>query len=148
MLKAIVYLSDSTKNFTSQEVEQLAIDSANTNGALGVTGYLCFHKDSFFQYIEGDNDVVSDLMLRIEKDDRHVVRNIFEDPHLEERRFAKWRMRHLELSPDIGVRVEHVIQKHFFLIQSGAVSEKRWVPLIWKAVSSLADIQNRLVGKT
>lgn len=86
---ALVYTSQAVVTFDRLALNLLAARAAEKNECLSVTGYLSYDVtfETFFQFLEGRQHVVEDLMAEIERDDRHRVLNIV--PITEaERRFA------------------------------------------------------------
>lgn len=62
------------------------------NLALGVTGALCIHNNTFLQQLEGESDIVGTLYERIILDDRHRDATIIDLTEISERRFGNWSM--------------------------------------------------------
>ena len=57
-----------------------------------VTGTLIYVDGVFFQIIEGDKDVVQDLMANIARDSRHHSVKVFYEAEVDVRTFASWSM--------------------------------------------------------
>lgn len=102
-VKRITYVSRFARPLTGETVTALAEDSRRRNEMEGVTGVLLVTGGIFFQIIEGDDDVVDALFLRIEEDSRHCdVIRLATETDLTERAFPGWSMRVFDLdrSPD------------------------------------------------
>lgn len=88
----IVYVSAEKASFDPESIRNLLIKARNNNVRIGVTGLLIYHKGSFFQLLEGEQNAVEDLYDRISNDPRHErVIKLLKEP-IEERSFASWSM--------------------------------------------------------
>jgi len=71
-MKRIQYISRFARPLSSEEVDELARQSEETNAKIGITGFLLCLGDIFFQVIEGEDAAVDDLYYeRICRDPRH-----------------------------------------------------------------------------
>ena len=95
MLRALVYLSHSTKPLDVSTLRAMAEGADARNRADGVTGILSHRNGVFMQYIEGPAPAVDDLWVRLLHDDRHrIIRWV--DVVVDDRRFGAWGMRLLD----------------------------------------------------
>jgi hypothetical protein len=85
---ALAYTSQAVASFDDASINELALKAATKNESLGVTGYLNYDAafETFFQFLEGEQEVVERLMAEIEQDPRHRVLNVM--PLLESERQA------------------------------------------------------------
>ena len=67
----ITYSSQATEPMTDTGLEEILADARTGNQARNVTGALIYVDGVFFQIIEGDKDVVQNLMANIVRDSRH-----------------------------------------------------------------------------
>ena len=139
-MKAIVYQSKATVPFNNEQLDELGRIATAKNALLGVTGYLCFYRRSFFQYIEGDAETVSDLMNLIAADHRHHVLRIHEDDSLLLRRFPAWHMKYISADRGENVELKNLVQLHFDRFD-GRDFEDSWVNMIRGAVLQVARLQ-------
>src|SRR5208283_4698336 len=70
------------------------------NQARGITGVLIFVDGVFFQILEGEKDVVIDLMESIQRDTRHSGVKVYRERETDERAFASWSMAYLSPSAE------------------------------------------------
>ncbi|WP_163933127.1 BLUF domain-containing protein [Paraferrimonas sp. SM1919] len=91
-MRYVCYISESKAVFDDNALEQLADTSSKNNQEYGVTGYLCFKNNKFFQYIEGDDRAITQLIKNIVEDPRHQVLYSLAD-ELEMRLFPDWNMK-------------------------------------------------------
>lgn len=63
------------------------------NQECNITGILCYRRGCFFQIIEGDDDVVDQLFLKIQSDSRHEQVNVILDISITQRFFSLWSMK-------------------------------------------------------
>ncbi len=87
-----IYSSVGTIEFSQDDILALLEKARRNNAGLGVTGMLLYDSGSFFQVLEGEPEVVTSLLEKIQQDKRHdrVVRIIYEE--IEARDFSEWTM--------------------------------------------------------
>ena len=85
---ALVYTSQAIAPFDEPAIVELALKAAAKNERLGVTGFLNYDSvfETFFQFLEGEKETVTQLMQVIECDPRHRV--LSQVPILEHERQA------------------------------------------------------------
>lgn len=80
------------ESFDLAAVQDLLAVAKSRNKDLGITGMLLYADGSFFQVLEGDEQVVDKLFARISQDDRHDhIVTIINEP-IGERDFENWSM--------------------------------------------------------
>lgn len=98
MLIELVYSSTAVRHFSDEELADLLKKSVENNQKKDVTGLLLYSKGTFMQVLEGEADVVDELVAIIGADPRH--RDI--EMHLRtpafEREFSKWHMGYRAIS--------------------------------------------------
>ena len=92
MLKQLTYASRATRFMNIMDMKDILSVSRVNNLALGVTGALCIHNDTFLQQLEGESDIVGTLYDRIILDERHRDATIIDLTEISERRFGQWSM--------------------------------------------------------
>jgi hypothetical protein len=93
----LVYASAAARPFTSNELRDLLAKARTNNSSLGVTGLLLYNHGSFFQVLEGRQEIVDPLYERIEHDPRHDRILILSRKDIEEPSFGEWNMGFLDL---------------------------------------------------
>jgi hypothetical protein len=89
----LVYASAATKPFTQNALQELLSKARTFNSRVGISGLLLYHEQSFFQILEGPQEVVIPLFAGIERDPRHErVLLLSRKENEEERNFAAWSM--------------------------------------------------------
>jgi len=91
-MRSIVYISQETQTFTTQDLGHLLKNAVVANRKNGITGYLHYEGGYFIQCIEGEPDPLYETMARISKDTRHAVFYKSEEHHPSGRRFPDWFM--------------------------------------------------------
>ena len=103
----LAYASEAT--FKSHPIEKgvepnvarILMTSRQNNAKHQVMGGLYYGNDQFFQYLEGDEQVVQALYRKIQQDDRHRnIVTLIEEP-LNESTFSSWSMKYVPLSSDV-----------------------------------------------
>jgi hypothetical protein len=67
----IVYTSTAAERFSAADLKKLLSGARKRNKALGVSGMLVFHGDTFLQALEGEKRAVNEIFERIASDQRH-----------------------------------------------------------------------------
>jgi hypothetical protein len=68
---SVVYLSEGTRSFSEQDLQQILTKARETNSKLGISGMLLFKGGKFLQVLEGDREKVMTLFDQIAQDPRH-----------------------------------------------------------------------------
>jgi hypothetical protein len=96
----IMYSSQATEPMTVTALEDILRDARTGNEARNVTGALVYVDGIFFQIVEGDRDVLRDLMASIASDSRHHSVKVFYEAEVETRAFGSWRMAYLSATAE------------------------------------------------
>ena len=88
----ITYLSQATPNFASIDLIHLLEQCHLNNPKRGLTGLLIFGNDTFLQTIEGEEDIVEELIEKIAEDKRHINFQILSKQSIENRQYSDWAM--------------------------------------------------------
>lgn len=92
MLHRVIYLSNSSRGFSADQIAQILEVSRRNNAAEDITGLLVCHDDCFFQTLEGPHDAVRARFARISRDTRHAGVLVLNDAPAAQRAFPHWRM--------------------------------------------------------
>jgi len=96
----LVYCSRASELPSPMQLDELLGTARSFNAAHNVSGILLYKDGSFFQYLEGEREVVEALFERIKRDKRHyAVRLLLSNP-INERVFNNWQMGFYEPSMD------------------------------------------------
>lgn len=88
----LAYASAATRPFSTQELSELLRKARENNEARGITGLLVHHAGSFFQVLEGEDQIVDEVFHNIKQDPRHDRVMQVMRCEIEERDFKQWRM--------------------------------------------------------
>lgn len=93
LLHNIVYCSRAAPGLTAHDIQTIVATARRHNAAHGITGLLVFGSDVFFQWIEGPQAKIVELMARIHRDTRHnSVVELSANEEVRERVFPTWDM--------------------------------------------------------
>lgn len=115
-MKSTVYLSKANTIFSKDELESMVTTFERRNMLMGITGYMCFFNNRFFQYIEGNAADVDALMESIRADARHRILYESEIEQIDTRSFSKWSMRQLRTKELSIVGLEACIEQSMHYI--------------------------------
>ncbi|NEV65158.1 BLUF domain-containing protein [Thiorhodococcus minor] len=88
---------------TPEKLLGLLLECRRRNQALGVTGLLLYGNGTFLQAIEGDDEVIDELVSTILKDSRHENVQVLSRKSITEREYAEWSMGFEQVSgEDLG----------------------------------------------
>lgn len=88
----IAYLSSATEQASPDRIREILWHSRSWNERYDVTGMLLFHDGNFMQFIEGDQDILAALLLKIERDPAHKGLITLFRGMVVERTFPNWSM--------------------------------------------------------
>jgi len=97
-LRRIVYNSVATQHFSKRSLLDLLHQSRGYNHLDDITGLLMFDDGHFLQVVEGPDEAVGQLLVRLRNDTRHGQFQIHQDSLTDDRLFPDWRMGFGELS--------------------------------------------------
>jgi hypothetical protein len=97
------YVSTETGDLGSSGMVELLTEARRINTSRDITGLLLHRDKSFYQVLEGEEDVVRQTFDSIEKDERHTAIDVLFEGEVDEREFPDWQMGFLNLD---GVDIE------------------------------------------
>lgn len=91
------YVSTETGDIGSAGMVELLTEARRINTSRDITGLLLHRDRSFYQVMEGAEDIVRETFDRIEKDERHTAIDVLFEGEVDEREFPDWQMGFLNL---------------------------------------------------
>ena len=88
----LLYISSATERMTQQALLNLLETARRNNARTGITGILLFHKDTFMQLLEGEEEAVTSLYQAILDVPRHTRHWLLWNGPVATRSFADWTM--------------------------------------------------------
>lgn len=88
----LVYSSRTPINLTKTDFSTIQTISEDANLKIGVTGCLFFHDKQFVGILEGKEEAVKKLFVRIRKDQRHDKIVLLARGPIGKRQFSNWNM--------------------------------------------------------
>jgi hypothetical protein len=95
MTYQIMYSSQAAEPMTVTGLEEILTDARAGNEARNITGALVYVDGVFFQLLEGDKEVVRNVMASIACDSRHHSVKVFYEAEVDARAFESWSMAYL-----------------------------------------------------
>ena len=92
-----VYVSAAVKPFDAPALRQLLLRAREHNSGVDISGLMLYKESSFFQILEGPEDEVNSLFLKIERDSRHHKIMLLSKEVVKSRNFGDWSMGYVEL---------------------------------------------------
>lgn len=87
-----IYVSTASPDLGPDGVADIMEVAVRTNLRLGITGMLILVDGCFMQVIEGQEDVIDAMMLRLFSDPRHSGVTVLVRETIESRSFSRWSM--------------------------------------------------------
>lgn len=91
-LRNIVYVSTATRPLGSEELEGILSSARQFNAQADITGVLFYAKGNFFQFLEGPQTRLDEVMVRIRAAGSHGNLRILLDASSDQRQFKDWHM--------------------------------------------------------
>ncbi|EIC21424.1 phosphate-starvation-inducible PsiE family protein [Thiorhodovibrio frisius] len=88
----LVYISAATAPMSKQDLKDLLQYCRQHNPQIGVTGMLFYGNGTFLQVLEGEEQVIDELLDTIEQDPRHTGLQVIQRKAITEREYADWSM--------------------------------------------------------
>lgn len=76
----------------TEDLQELLDHSRRSNAANGITGALVYEEGIFLQILEGDQDLLNDLMAKIRQDVRHESVIVLQEGEVPAAVFGGWKM--------------------------------------------------------
>lgn len=95
MLRAVLYISDSTlsdQTLEKEQIQSIRDKSKSSNDDHQVFGVLAYHENKFFHVLEGEPHQVERLLKNIEKDSRNKNLSILVDSTSAEQIYNDWEL--------------------------------------------------------
>src|SRR6478735_1491769 len=116
-LRSLTYTSRAADGLDEDAIFRIYKAALELNAIDGITGLLVYDGQSFMQIIEGGQEALDALVVRLRQDPRHCDFNILDERTIAVRSFAGWSMRmvkvdraHLraveDLDVELGARVQ------------------------------------------
>jgi hypothetical protein len=141
---AIAYISRAKQQFDDADLIGLAHQAAEKNHRLAVTGYLNFRRGIFFQYLEGVETTVRELMDVISADPRHEVLNVVSLGEMPARRFSDWSMRYITPNEFAVIHMEDVLEGVLKTMLGHTFDLLTVRETVLRLVAKIADSRGRL----
>lgn len=138
---SLVYASRSTRDFSQDDLDELARRANLKNRTLRITGYLCHRDGIFFQYLEGPLTELNSLMETLKEDDRHNIFNEIDLGQIDSRHFPDWHMRCLKAKGLKMIQMEEVLSQVLESMCEANYGRDRLRKLIHPMIARIAERQ-------
>lgn len=91
-LVQLAYISHAAPQLDERDIEQILAQSRRNNANRRITGHLQCHGGIFFQVLEGPDETLDELMVKLRQDPRHTGMNLLFRQAISRRTFANWSM--------------------------------------------------------
>ena len=98
MMVQLIYTSAAVRDLSDDELAHILRASVRNNQKTNITGLLLYAKGTFLQVIEGESDVIDELIATIKLDPRHRDIEELMRTQIREPEFSQWHMGYRALS--------------------------------------------------
>ena len=112
----LIYASRTKKKLEFQDVRTMAKQFAIKNRSLCITGLLIYGNNFFMQILEGHQEDINNLYLKIAQDKRHGDLRLLNYSKIVQRQFDQWNMGCLllETQPEVKLIVDNYFENEKF----------------------------------
>ncbi|QUL37278.1 BLUF domain-containing protein [Erythrobacter sp. JK5] len=103
MLSQYLYIS-TAPSLSREEVEKILETSTRNNPAHGITGLLLYNGRNFLQLLEGEENELVGLMMRIGSDKRHTGVSLLSSTQIDARSCPDWAMKRMFIAESVQSR--------------------------------------------
>ena len=114
----LVYISQAVVGITDEQVQDILRSSQRNNASHGITGVLVFGGGLFMQVLEGPEQAVLRLYVKIMDDRRHSDCRLIHISPADEQVFNKWSMAVVSSDPLDFQRIGELRSKRLETVQS------------------------------
>ncbi len=139
-MKCALYTSLAEVDFSESKVNELAYLASEKNRQLGITGYLCFNQNKFFQYVEGPVSAIDKLVKNLRSDKRHSIEILIESEEVQDRIFAAWSMRYVKNEELPNSHMEDYLARNMLYIQQNAGQRQHCLDNIWNQLQKISTV--------
>ncbi|WP_017931728.1 BLUF domain-containing protein [Robiginitomaculum antarcticum] len=105
MVFRLIYASKAAKGVGESDFRAIAMFSAISNRAHGITGLLLTYNDEIMQILEGDEAHVRGLYTNIQADSRHHSVTLVREQNIKSPDFSDWSMGYRPLAAPIDMDI-------------------------------------------
>lgn len=138
MIHGLVYVSDALVSFTEADINHFSREFSKRNKQHNITGYMSFASNRFTQYIEGEDETLSNLFSLIHTDPRHKIIFTIASAPRQERIFPSWNMRYVNQKEISSFELETSIEDNLIYIKNDFIHKKQCQIMLWEQIETLA----------
>jgi hypothetical protein len=91
-MQQLIYASASVRPFRASDLYEMLTTARKFNGDHDITGMMIYHARSILQVLEGPDEEIDALFLRIRRDPRHTALRLIARSTLPSKEFESWPM--------------------------------------------------------
>jgi hypothetical protein len=112
----LIYASTPTVKFSFGQLKELAESASNSNNKKVITGLLVYGNGHFMQVLEGPQDTINEVYLKIAQDKRHTDLRILDYSSILSKKFNQWGMGSVDFNfnPSLEKITKEIFQSGHF----------------------------------
>src|SRR5579862_373554 len=91
-MQQLIYASAAVKLFRASDLYDMLTTARKYNQTHEISGMMVYHARSILQVLEGPDEVIADLFLRIRRDPRHTALRLIARGVVERKEYEPWPM--------------------------------------------------------
>ena len=91
-MQQLIYASAAVKLFRASDLYDMLTTARKYNQTHEISGMMIYHSRSILQVLEGPDEVIADLFLRIRRDPRHTALRLITRAVVERKEYEPWPM--------------------------------------------------------
>lgn len=138
---AILCASEAKIPFDQRTLKKLHDEYVKRNRELGLTGYLSWKNNRFFQYLEGPENAIDEAIESIDNDQRHSILRTLRLGPIEQRRFSRWDMLNITGAGIPDIRIQDLIEDVMKSTVGNVFAETESRRLILEMLEQMSKLQ-------
>ncbi|MGQ7845946.1 chemotaxis protein CheB [Granulosicoccus sp. 3-233] len=138
---AILCASEAKTPFDQGMLKELYDEYVKRNRELGLTGYLSWKNNRFFQYLEGPENAIDEAIASIDNDQRQNILRTLRLGPIEQRRFSRWDMLNISGAGIPDIRIQDLIEDVMKSTVGNAFAETESRRLILEMLDQMSKSQ-------
>jgi len=138
---AIACTSEATVPFDWHMLKELHDTCVKKNRQLGLTGFLSWKNDMFFQYLEGPENVVNEMLQEIQDDTWHTLKQTLQLGAVEQRRFSQWEVLTGSDASVPGVQIRSLVEDIINASEYAVFGEDESLRTIVKMMDQMSSLR-------
>ncbi|MFT4831499.1 MAG: hypothetical protein ACI815_001147 [Psychroserpens sp.] len=137
MVFHLTYRSKAKSGLSANEIQDILKLARKRNSQNDITGCLLYNKGNFIQILEGEKQLVKEIFISINNDDRHNDVDILSEGVSQKRIFADWDMANYEAPEKILGKKALDIDSALLELSNTSAIQNETLKIFWYNIYAL-----------